>query len=100
MPWRSSRTGTSVLGGGLAALRELLRDDGIDDPLWFEVDKSRKAPKRVREALERGADRVLVWGGDGMVQRCVDVLAGSRRHHRDPPGRDREPLRHQPRHPR
>ena len=65
------------LGGGLDSLRALLVAEGIDAPLWFEVNKSRKAPKRVREALEKGADRVLVWGGDGMVQRCIDVLAGS-----------------------
>lgn len=65
------------LGGGLTELRERLAADGVDTPLWFEVNKSRKAPKRAREALEQGADRVLVWGGDGMVQRCIDVLAGS-----------------------
>jgi YegS/Rv2252/BmrU family lipid kinase len=66
-----------TLGGGLDELRRLLLAEGIDAPLWFEVDKSRKAPNRVREALERGADRVLVWGGDGMVQHCIDVLAGT-----------------------
>jgi YegS/Rv2252/BmrU family lipid kinase len=65
------------LGGGLGSLRELLIAERIDTPLWFEVSKSRKAPKRVREALGRGADRVLVWGGDGMVQRCIDVIAGT-----------------------
>ena len=26
--------------------------------------------------MKAGADLVFVWGGDGMVQRCVDVLAG------------------------
>ena len=51
--------------------------EGVDDPLWFEVPKSRKAPKRVRAALDAGADLVIVWGGDGMVQRCIDALAGS-----------------------
>ena len=35
------------------------------------------APKQVRKALDAGADLVFVWGGDGMVQRCVDALAGS-----------------------
>jgi YegS/Rv2252/BmrU family lipid kinase len=35
------------------------------------------APKRVREALEGGAEIIFVWGGDGMVQRCVDAMAGS-----------------------
>jgi YegS/Rv2252/BmrU family lipid kinase len=65
------------LGGGLTELREQLIAEGIDAPLWFEVNKSRKAPALVREALEKGADRVIVWGGDGMVQRSVDVLAGT-----------------------
>jgi len=40
------------------------------------VPKSRKAPKRVREALDEGADLIFVWGGDGMVQRCVDAVDG------------------------
>jgi YegS/Rv2252/BmrU family lipid kinase len=31
----------------------------------------------VRRALDEGAELVFAWGGDGMVQRCVDVLAGS-----------------------
>ena len=39
--------------------------------------KSRQAPKQVRSALEQGADLIFVWGGDGMVQRCVDVVAGT-----------------------
>ena len=39
--------------------------------------KSKQAPKQARAALEAGADVVFVWGGDGMVQRCADVLAGT-----------------------
>jgi diacylglycerol kinase (ATP) len=35
------------------------------------------APKRVKKALDAGAELLFVWGGDGMVQRCVDALAGS-----------------------
>ena len=65
------------LGRGLGQLRKVLAAQGFDAPLWFEVNKSRKAPKRARQALEQGADLVLVWGGDGMVQRCIDVLAGT-----------------------
>ena len=66
-----------TFGGGLAELRRLLADEGYADPLWYEVPKSRKAPKKARRARKAGADLILVWGGDGMVQRCVDVLAGS-----------------------
>ena len=50
---------------------------GVAKPLWFEVPKSKKAPKRVREALDEGAELIFAWGGDGMVQRCVDVMAGT-----------------------
>lgn len=64
-------------GGGLGRLRDALATEGWADPLWFEVPKSKKAPKRVRRAVAEGADLVLVWGGDGTVQRCVDALAGT-----------------------
>ena len=67
-----------TLGGGLSELRRLLGAEGVKDPLWTEVPKSRKAPAQVRRALEEGAELVFAWGGDGMVQRCIDVLAGSK----------------------
>ena len=66
-----------TLGGGLAELRRVLEAEGVDEPFWCEVPKSRKAPAQVRRALDQGAELVFAWGGDGMVQRCVDVLAGS-----------------------
>jgi diacylglycerol kinase (ATP) len=66
-----------TFGGGLPELRRVLAAEGVDEPLWYEVPKSRKAPAQVRRALKNGADLVFAWGGDGMVQRCVDVLAGS-----------------------
>jgi YegS/Rv2252/BmrU family lipid kinase len=65
------------LGGGLDELRTALQDAGVTEPLWYEVPKSRKAPKQARRAVEKGADLVFVWGGDGMVQRCADALGGS-----------------------
>jgi len=49
----------------------------VSDPFWCEVRKSRKAPPQLRRALEHGVETVFVWGGDGMVQRSADVLAGS-----------------------
>jgi diacylglycerol kinase (ATP) len=66
-----------TLGGGLLELRRVLEAGGVTDPLWCEVPKSRKAPAQVRRALDEGAELIFAWGGDGMVQRCVDVLAGS-----------------------
>ncbi|MEO3819002.1 diacylglycerol kinase family protein [Plantactinospora sp. B24E8] len=66
-----------TLGGGLDELRARLRGAGVENLLWYEMPKSRKAPKKVRKALKKGAELVFVWGGDGMVQRCADTLAGS-----------------------
>jgi diacylglycerol kinase (ATP) len=67
-----------TLGGGLPELRRVLAAAGVDDPFWCEVPKSRKAPAQVRRALKDGAELIFAWGGDGMVQRCVDTLAGSK----------------------
>jgi YegS/Rv2252/BmrU family lipid kinase len=66
-----------VLGGGLGELRSLLAARGFDEPLWYEVNKSRKARQRADEAVKDGADLVFAWGGDGTVQRCIDALAGT-----------------------
>jgi diacylglycerol kinase (ATP) len=65
------------IGGGLHELRSTLVDAGVDDPLWFEVPKSKKATARVREAIDQGAGLVIVWGGDGMIQRCAEAIAHS-----------------------
>ena len=43
----------------------------------MEVPKSRFAPSRSSGFSTTGAELLFVWGGDGMVQRCVDVLVGS-----------------------
>src|SRR5262249_34873773 len=63
-----------TLGGGLSELRRALADAGIDQPAWFEVPKSKFAPGCVEEAIEGGADLIFVWGGDGMVQRCIAAV--------------------------
>jgi diacylglycerol kinase (ATP) len=66
-----------TLGGGLLELRRLLEAEGVTELLWSEVPKSRKAPAQVQRALDEGVELVFAWGGDGMVQQCVNVLAGS-----------------------
>lgn len=63
--------------GGLVELRQALAREGVADPLWYEVRKSRKAAKRARRALAQGAEVLFVWGGDGTVQRCIDAVAGT-----------------------
>ena len=64
-------------GGGLPELRKVLAQEGITDPLWHEVNKSRRAPEYARRAAARGVDVLFVWGGDGTVQRCIDAVAGT-----------------------
>ena len=66
-----------TLGGGLPELRKVLAQREVTDVFWREVPKSRFAPKQVKRALAEGVDLIFVWGGDGMVQRCVDVVAGT-----------------------
>jgi YegS/Rv2252/BmrU family lipid kinase len=66
------------LDGGLPELRKALAARGVTDPQWLEVEKSREAPEQVKLALKNGADLIFAWGGDGMVQRCVDALAKSK----------------------
>jgi YegS/Rv2252/BmrU family lipid kinase len=66
-----------TLGGGLLELRRSLELAGVVDPLWREVPKSSKAPAALKRVLADGAELVFAWGGDGLVQRCIDVLAGS-----------------------
>ena len=82
-----------------ARLRERLVAEGYEDLIWYEVEKSRQAPKRVRRAIDEGASLLLVWGGDGMVQRSLDAAAHARAAAtRHPPRRHGQPLRQQPRH--
>ncbi|XVU23950.1 diacylglycerol/lipid kinase family protein [Actinoplanes sp. CA-054009] len=64
-----------TLGGGLDELRRRLTDTGVEDLLWCEVPKSKKAPEQVRKVIKARPDLLVVWGGDGMVQRSIDVLA-------------------------
>ena len=67
-----------TFGGGLDELRrQITGQPGVAKLLWYEVPKSRKAGKKVRQAVKDGADLLFVWGGDGMVQRSVDALASS-----------------------
>jgi diacylglycerol kinase (ATP) len=65
------------LDGGLPTLRRALDSQGVVNPLWCEVSKSKRAPEELRRALRQGAELIFVWGGDGTVQRCADVLADS-----------------------
>lgn len=64
-------------GGGLDELREELTRRGVGDPLWLIVDDGAELEAKAREAVDAGAETVFSWGGDGTVQCCVNVLAGT-----------------------
>ena len=66
-----------TFGGGLPELRRVLEAEGVSDLLWREVPKSKRAPREVQRAVKQGAELIVAWGGDGMVQRCVDALRGT-----------------------
>jgi YegS/Rv2252/BmrU family lipid kinase len=66
-----------TVGGGLPELRRVLEERGVTDVRWREVGKSKFAPEEVEKALKAGVELIFVWGGDGMVQRSIDVLAGT-----------------------
>ncbi|MCB2412223.1 hypothetical protein LGT39_05085 [Demequina sp. TTPB684] len=66
-----------TFGGGLGELRSVLHDAGFPEPLWYEVARGKQAPECAKQALAKGADIIFVWGGDGTVRRCIDVVAGS-----------------------
>jgi diacylglycerol kinase (ATP) len=77
-----------TLGGGLDELRTLLTTAAVDELIWYEVPKSRRAPAKVRKALKADVDLIVVWGGDGMLQRCLDTMASSSRSGSSRAGRD------------
>ena len=66
-----------TIGGGLEELRKTLSTYGIVDPIWREVPKSKFVPDQAEELLKEGVELLFVWGGDGTVQRVIDVAAGA-----------------------
>ena len=91
-PARRSAAGCSSCGARSSA-------HGVADPSGTRCRRAARRPRQVRRALEAGADLVFAWGGDGMVQRCVDVARRNRCEPRDRARRHREPVRVEPRHP-
>lgn len=67
-----------TFGGGLQELRRLLAEEGIRKPLWIEIRRSSEAPRAVKRCLKRGADLLLLWGGDGTIQQCIDAVVSAR----------------------
>ena len=66
-----------TLAGGSPSSAGSLPRRASRTPIWYQVPKSRKAPGFARQAIAQGADLVFVWGGDGTVQRCLEVVASA-----------------------
>ena len=70
-----------MLGGGLGELRDRLGAAGFPDHEWFEMSRSKEGPDGLRAMVKDGVDRVLVWGGDGTVRRCIDTIVADELDH-------------------
>jgi diacylglycerol kinase (ATP) len=58
-------------------LRGCLAESGFDDVSWTAITKGSAATKAVRKAVDRGAERIIVAGGDGTVRAAIQALAGT-----------------------
>jgi len=60
-----------------AVLRAALAAADLGGARWIDIDKGSDAAKAARKALDKGADTVLVCGGDGTVRGVAEALARS-----------------------
>ncbi len=58
-------------------LKDALRESGLDRTKWITIEKGSAATKATAKALDRGADVVLVCGGDGTVRAASQALVGA-----------------------
>ena len=58
-------------------LKDALRESGLDGKAWITIEKGSAATKATAKALDRGADVVLVCGGDGTVRAASQALVGT-----------------------
>jgi YegS/Rv2252/BmrU family lipid kinase len=58
-------------------LKDALRDAGFERTEWINIEKGSAATKAAKKALHRGADVVLVCGGDGTVRAASQALVGT-----------------------
>jgi diacylglycerol kinase (ATP) len=70
--------GRGPLAADLDDLRRALADTGHPDVALVEIDRAKQAGKAVRKLTDGGVNRVLVWGGDGTVRRCVHEVVAAK----------------------
>ena len=62
---------------GRRRLQDALQDGGLTPQEWITVPKGSAATKATKKALDRGAEVVLVCGGDGTVRAASEALIGT-----------------------
>lgn len=59
------------------ALQAAIGDHDLGDVPWYSVDRGSDAAKAAAKAVRRGAEVVIVCGGDGTVRAASEALAGT-----------------------
>ena len=60
-----------------AALKSALANVGFNNVHWLEVSKGSACEKAARDALDEGADTIIVCGGDGSVRAAAAAVANT-----------------------
>lgn len=66
-----------LTGGAARRLRAALQEHGLDDVPWYSIEKGSRAAAATKKAVKRGAEVVLVCGGDGTVRSASESLTGT-----------------------
>jgi diacylglycerol kinase (ATP) len=59
------------------SLKRSLTDAGVDDFDWLEIKRGSDSKKAAAKAVKRGAQTVIVCGGDGSVRAAAEALVGT-----------------------
>lgn len=68
---------TKLLPPDAQKLRDALAAAGLGDHRWLTIAKGSQAKQAAKKAMARGADTVLVCGGDGTVRAATEAVAGT-----------------------
>jgi diacylglycerol kinase (ATP) len=58
-------------------VKDAFRDAGFERTEWIKIEKGSAATKAAKKAVDRGADVILVCGGDGTVRAASQALVGT-----------------------
>jgi diacylglycerol kinase (ATP) len=58
-------------------LRQSLAAVGLDDVTWFEIRKGSDSKTAAKKAMKKGAETIVVCGGDGSVRAASEAIVGT-----------------------